>query len=219
MSCGPHRRKPTTCAKLAIRSGGRPHSGHVTKYAAAAGVKRSRQLGQQTGVITDPFNRSLNNESTPPAHTDRNKRSAHPRAERTQQSRRGSRSLRNGPGSSHVGRHYRRTAPDPTLQAPSETRSRFSAVRAASVHAARHAGHRGHGVHAPALPMPIPRGALRCDGCEFAQTAARFCGTAPAARSQSPECDRRLRHERRERFGDVSVGLIGRRAGAVDDRF
>jgi hypothetical protein len=65
MSRGPNRRKPTARSKLAIRSGRPPHSGHATRYAAAAGVKRRRQLGQQTGVITDPFDRSLKNESTP----------------------------------------------------------------------------------------------------------------------------------------------------------
>jgi hypothetical protein len=34
-------------------------------YATAAGAKRNRQLGQHTGVIPDPFHRSLKDESTP----------------------------------------------------------------------------------------------------------------------------------------------------------
>jgi hypothetical protein len=64
-SSGPNRRKPTVRSRLASRTGGSPHSGHVTREAAAAGVKRSRQPGQHTWVITDPFNRSRKDESRP----------------------------------------------------------------------------------------------------------------------------------------------------------
>jgi hypothetical protein len=65
MSWGPNRRKPRARSKLAIRSVGPPHSGHLTSHAAAAGVNRRRQFGQPTGVITDPFNRSLRNSVRP----------------------------------------------------------------------------------------------------------------------------------------------------------
>lgn len=54
-SSGPMRRKPNVLSRLVICCGGSPHSGQATRYAAAAGVKRSRQRGQQAWVITDPF--------------------------------------------------------------------------------------------------------------------------------------------------------------------
>ncbi len=53
-SSGPRRRQPTALS-LVICWGGSPHSGQATMYAAAAGVKRSRQRGQQSWVITDSF--------------------------------------------------------------------------------------------------------------------------------------------------------------------
>ena len=112
MSCGPTRRKPTTCSKLAIRSGGRPHSGHANRYAAAPGVKRSRQLGQQTGVITDPFHRNLKDQSTPPLipNPQRVRRSSAGLARMEQSRQRGDLS-RIGSGSSFVGQRSPRHRP------------------------------------------------------------------------------------------------------------
>jgi hypothetical protein len=45
---------PTVSCRLDAR-GGSPQSGHAPRCAAAAGVKRSRQFGQQRWVIADPF--------------------------------------------------------------------------------------------------------------------------------------------------------------------
>jgi hypothetical protein len=50
-SPGLNRRKPTTLSTPASVWGGSPHFGQATRYAAAAGVKRSRQSGQHTWVI------------------------------------------------------------------------------------------------------------------------------------------------------------------------
>jgi len=50
-----NRRKPSAPSRPASVWSGQPHSGQATRCAAAAGVKRSRQSGQQTWVIADPF--------------------------------------------------------------------------------------------------------------------------------------------------------------------
>jgi hypothetical protein len=52
------RRNPRTRSALGTCSGGSPQSGHATRYAAAARAKRNRQLGQQTWVMNDPFDRA-----------------------------------------------------------------------------------------------------------------------------------------------------------------
>src|SRR5205823_8912962 len=44
-------------ARLARGCGGLPHAGQAVRWAAAAGVKRIRQLVQQTCVMADPFRR------------------------------------------------------------------------------------------------------------------------------------------------------------------
>jgi hypothetical protein len=58
-SCGTSSRtnslNPTTAAASPIDCSGRSHSGQLTRYAAAAEVNRSLQLGQPVWVITDPF--------------------------------------------------------------------------------------------------------------------------------------------------------------------
>src|SRR5437588_2911747 len=50
-SSGPTRRKPKVRSRLVIAWGESPHSGQAMMYAAAAGVKRSRQRGQQRLVM------------------------------------------------------------------------------------------------------------------------------------------------------------------------
>ena len=50
-SSGPTRRKPKVRSRLVIGWGESPHSGQAVMYAAAAGVKRSRQAGQQRWVM------------------------------------------------------------------------------------------------------------------------------------------------------------------------
>ncbi len=62
-SCPP-RRNPIVSRAWGIAVRSPPHSGHTTRYAAAERVKRSRQLRQQTWVITDPFHRSPNTHSS-----------------------------------------------------------------------------------------------------------------------------------------------------------
>jgi hypothetical protein len=53
------RRKPNVNSRLVIGCGGSPHSGQTKMYAAAAGVKRSRQAGQHrwvtAGITMDSF--------------------------------------------------------------------------------------------------------------------------------------------------------------------
>lgn len=50
-SSGPTRRKPSVPSRLVIGSGERQHSGQAVMYAATAGLKRSRQGGQQRRVM------------------------------------------------------------------------------------------------------------------------------------------------------------------------
>jgi hypothetical protein len=50
-SSGPTRRKPSVSLRLVIGWGEPRHSGQAVMYAAAAGVKRRRQRGQQRRVI------------------------------------------------------------------------------------------------------------------------------------------------------------------------
>ena len=50
-SSGPTRRKPTVRSRLFIGWGESPHSGQALMYAAAAGVKRILQRGQQRLVM------------------------------------------------------------------------------------------------------------------------------------------------------------------------
>jgi len=49
-----NRRKPIARSRPATGCGTFPHCGQAARYAAAAGVKRSRQSGQQMWVIADP---------------------------------------------------------------------------------------------------------------------------------------------------------------------
>ena len=58
------RRNPTVPSALA-NWGGSPHPGQASSCAAAAGVKRSRQLGQQTWVKTDPSKRGPKDQCSP----------------------------------------------------------------------------------------------------------------------------------------------------------
>jgi hypothetical protein len=63
-------------------------------YGTAAGGKRSRQLGQQTGVMPDPFHRSLEAESTPSPVSIPTEYGVHPRVlERRQHSRQWTRAM------------------------------------------------------------------------------------------------------------------------------
>ena len=52
-----NRRYPTAPASRASGCGGLPHAGQAVRYAAAAGVKRIRQLVQQAWLMADPFDR------------------------------------------------------------------------------------------------------------------------------------------------------------------
>ena len=64
------RRNPINCSAPSINRGGSPHPGQASRWAATAGAKRSRQLGQQPWVMTDPFIRSPKGQCTsPPAHS------------------------------------------------------------------------------------------------------------------------------------------------------
>jgi hypothetical protein len=65
-SSGVTRRSPTNSSARSIKSGGSPHPGQASRWAATAGVKRSRQLGQQPWVMTDPFIRSPKGQCTGP---------------------------------------------------------------------------------------------------------------------------------------------------------
>jgi hypothetical protein len=60
------RRSPTNSSVRSIQRGGSPHPGQASSWAATAGVKRSRQLGQQPWVMTDPFIRSPKGQCSPP---------------------------------------------------------------------------------------------------------------------------------------------------------
>ena len=53
---GPTRRNPSRSAAPELACGGSPHSGQATKYAAAAGVNRTRHPGQHAWFISgEPF--------------------------------------------------------------------------------------------------------------------------------------------------------------------
>lgn len=50
-----NRRKPTAPSNPSRVCSGSPHAGQAGRYAAAAGVKRSRQSGHEAWVISGPF--------------------------------------------------------------------------------------------------------------------------------------------------------------------